>query len=196
MKLIIVRHGETEENVEAIVQGHEYGTLTDTGVEQAKKVAERLKDFDIDYIFSSDLERTRDTVKEIAKYHDVPLEFVEDLRERDGGVFNGRKVSELVNDREGKGLEPYEYKPQGGEHYGEVKERTSEFLEELIKNYKGDTVLLVSHGTAINIMVTYLLGMDISKTTELKQHNTAVNIFEFDGEKVENYVLDDLEHLK
>ena len=195
MKLIIVRHGETIENAEEIIQGQEYGTLNEKGKEQAKRVAERLKDEEIDYIFSSDLERTRDTVQEIAKFHDAPLEFVKKLRERDGGVFNGRPFSEFVNDREEKGLEPYEYKPQGGEHFEEVRERTAEFLDELIKNYKGKTVLLVSHGTAITIMITYLLGMDISKTVELVQHNTCVNVFEIDDSGVNSILINDTSHL-
>lgn len=196
MKLILVRHGETKENAELIMQGQEYGTLSEKGKKQAEKVAERLKDFDLDYIFSSDLERTRDTAKEIAKYHNTPIKFVEEIRERDAGIFNGKPVEKFVEEREAKELDAHEFKPQGGEDYQEVKERTAKFLEELIEGYQGETVLLVSHGTAMKIMTTYLLNKDLSETSELSQDNTAVNIFEFDGEEVKNYLLNDIEHLE
>jgi len=56
-RLIFVRHGETEENKAKIVQGQKHGKLSEEGLEQAKKVAERLKDEKIDFIYSSDLDR-------------------------------------------------------------------------------------------------------------------------------------------
>lgn len=196
MKLIMVRHGETKENAESIMQGQEYGTLSEKGKEQVEKVAERLKNFDLDHIFSSDLERTRDTAEKIAKYHETPIQFAKEIRERDAGVYNGKPVEKFVEERESRNLKEYEFKPQGGEDYQEVKERTAEFLEKLIEEYQGKTVLLVSHGTAMKIMTTYLLNMDLAKTEEMHQYNTAVNVFEFDGEKVENHILNDTEHLK
>ena len=66
MKLIITRHGETEENKAGIIQGHLPGHLSEAGIEQAKKVAFRLKDEKINFIYSSDLDRAADTAKEIA----------------------------------------------------------------------------------------------------------------------------------
>ncbi|GBE19836.1 glucosyl-3-phosphoglycerate phosphatase [archaeon BMS3Abin17] len=72
MKLILVRHGETEENKRREIMGQKQGTLSSLGIEQAKKVAQRLKDEKIDYIFSSDLARASDTAKEIHKFHQNP----------------------------------------------------------------------------------------------------------------------------
>lgn len=83
MRLIITRHGETEENTAGIIQGHLPGKLSDRGIAQAKKVALRLKNEKIDAIYSSDLARTSDTAKEIAKFHPtIPIEFVKELREK------------------------------------------------------------------------------------------------------------------
>ncbi len=80
MKLIITRHGETEENRTGIVQGHLPGQLSESGIEQAQKLALRLKGEKIDVIYSSDLDRASDTAKEIAKDHpSVPIRFVRDL---------------------------------------------------------------------------------------------------------------------
>jgi len=82
MRIILTRHGQTEENLQGILQGHLQGKLSQLGKEQARKLALRLKDEKIDYIYSSDLARAADTAKEIAKYHpDTPIKFVKDMRE-------------------------------------------------------------------------------------------------------------------
>ena len=65
MILTLVRHGETIENKEKIIMGQLDGTLSELGIQQAKKLAERLKDERFDYIFSSDLARAANTAKEI-----------------------------------------------------------------------------------------------------------------------------------
>ena len=58
-RVILVRHGQTEENIKQIIQGHNHGTLSDLGREQAMKVGEKLKDEDIGAIYSSDLDFSR-----------------------------------------------------------------------------------------------------------------------------------------
>ena len=63
MRLLITRHGETEENVNGVIQGHLPGKLSKLGLEQIKKIANRLKDEKIDYIYSSDLDRSSETAK-------------------------------------------------------------------------------------------------------------------------------------
>ncbi|MBT3406222.1 histidine phosphatase family protein [Candidatus Woesearchaeota archaeon] len=96
MRLILTRHGQTEENVKRILQGHMPGKLTPLGIEQAKKLASRLKDENIDAIYSSDLARTADTTKEIAKFHpDVPVFYVAELREGDLGEYAGMSVDKM-----------------------------------------------------------------------------------------------------
>lgn len=96
MRLIITRHGETEENKQSIIQGHNPGKLSPEGIEQAKKVALRLKDETIDYIYSSDLARAADTAKEIAKFHtETPIKFTEELREIYLGSFQGKKRADM-----------------------------------------------------------------------------------------------------
>ena len=96
MKLIIARHGETIENQKEIIQGQRLGTLSENGIEQAKKLALRLKSEKIDYIYSSDLARAKDTTKEIIKFHqNVPIEYVKELRERNLGEFEGKTKKEI-----------------------------------------------------------------------------------------------------
>ena len=102
-RLLLIRHGETVDNVNKIMQGQTPGKLTPNGVEQARELAMRLKQEHIDAFVSSDLKRAVDTCVEIATPHfdgdrakaldsimQTPL-----LRERDWGSFTGRFIPDL-----------------------------------------------------------------------------------------------------
>jgi len=97
MKIIIVRHGESLANSKNISQGSgdEWTDtpLTKKGKGQAKKVAERLKEEDIEVIYSSDLKRAKETAREIGKFHKVKVEF--DPRIRD--VLDEENIEEFIS---------------------------------------------------------------------------------------------------
>lgn len=83
MKIYLVRHGESEANAKGIHQGQKIDTsLSKNGLEQAKKIAERLKDEDFEIIYSSDLKRAYETAKEIAKFHNIKIIKDKRLREK------------------------------------------------------------------------------------------------------------------
>jgi len=146
MKLILTRHGETEENNNGIIQGHLPGHLSKKGVEQAKKVALRLKDANIDFMYSSDLVRAANTAKEIAQHHqDVPLEFVEDLRERFLGGWQGKSRKELGL---GSNTNLMGFIPEDGETSEELFNRASNFLDKILSEHHDQSVLLVAHSGA------------------------------------------------
>lgn len=85
MVLYIVRHGQTEENKQKILQGHLSGTLTEQGKEQVRLAAESLAQRTVDYkcIVSSDLKRAVDSANIIAERLGLPVVPMEILRERD-----------------------------------------------------------------------------------------------------------------
>src|SRR3989344_1609773 len=96
MKLILVRHGETEENKADIIQGHWEGKLNAVGLHQAIKISLRLKGESIDAIYSSDLKRAFKTAQEIAKFHpQIPLTITPELRERYCGKLEGQSRKSL-----------------------------------------------------------------------------------------------------
>ena len=101
MKLIITRHGQTKENKAKILQGQIEGELSELGKEQAKKVAERLKNEQIDYIFSSPLARAKNTAEEIIKFHvGKPFELRDELKELHMGELQGKPApGGLMEDR-------------------------------------------------------------------------------------------------
>ncbi len=185
MRLIITRHGETEENKAGIKQGHLPGTLSELGVRQAEKLAERLKDEKIDLIISSDLARALDTAKIIAKFHpDVDLILNEKLRERYFGKFQGKTKKEFgipshlpVSDFAGDDdiESDKDFFSRGGDLIREVIGRPEE------------NILLIGHGGIIKSIIGNLLGIENLKEIEgLK--NTSVSIFEYGEMKLLNCV--------
>jgi probable phosphoglycerate mutase len=182
MRLILTRHGETEENLAGIIQGHLPGTLSKEGIEQAKKVAIRLKDEKIDYIYSSDLARTSETAKEIAKYHsNVPIKFVKDLREKYLGEWQGKKKSELGFSKTTSIVGIF---PKDGETSEELFNRAKNFLYKVLTRHPNDTVLLAGHNGINKALVAVITN---KKSEDIKSienfHNTSITIFEIDQDK-------------
>ncbi|MBI2129677.1 histidine phosphatase family protein [Candidatus Woesearchaeota archaeon] len=196
MKLIIVRHGETEENTKGITQGHKHGKLTKTGIEQARKLALRLKDEKIDCIYSSDLQRAKDTTEEIAKFHKAPIHYTSELREQHPGVFEGRPREELRKTKEESRLSLAEFKPEGGESFTESKERAQKFLNMLFKRHTKGTILISSHAAFITMLLGILLNKSIEEAFKLRQSNACVNIIEIkENSKHKVHAINCVKHL-
>jgi probable phosphoglycerate mutase len=142
-KLYLVRHGETEENVKHILQGHMPGTLTQQGIEQAKEAVSQISDTAFDVCLCSDLKRCVDTVNILLEQRkDVPIIFTKLLRERDWGSITG-----VVVDRE-KGVEM----PADVESLPAIRSRAKVFLDYVLQHYDGKNVLVVSHGFMLRII--------------------------------------------
>ncbi len=190
MKLIITRHGETIENTEGIVQGHLHGTLSTLGKEQAKKLAQRLKDEKIDFIYSSDLARASDTAKEISKFHpNIPIKFVKELRERYLGEFQGKRKSDY-------GLEKHEsitklINPKGYiESLQEMLKRAEKFLDKVLHKHKDDVVLFVCHNGIGKTIICAITNKPISGIKDIENlSNTSINIYEIDETKNHKIIL-------
>jgi phosphoserine phosphatase len=162
MKLFLVRHGETEENVAGMMMGHRHGTLTEKGKAQARETAEMLKNHTFAHIYSSDLNRAADTAKLIKEFHsDTPLTFTEELRERNLGVLQGQPSgsvdwSTLPGDGEDN------KKPENGESMTELRARAVDFVRQLYKKHSGENILLVSHNGWIKHLIAHFKGVSFN----------------------------------
>lgn len=173
MKLIIVRHGETIENKRGLLQGNCFGTLSELGWQQAKKLALRLKYESIQVIYSSDQERAYNTAKEIAKFHqEIP--FIKDirLRERDVGELEGKPVPENFD---------WHNVPEFVENNKKFYSRIKEFLDEIYLKHKNQIVLVSTHGGSILAALSYLHNKTHNDLDDYGPiPNTAVSIVEFE----------------
>ncbi len=177
MKLIIVRHGETEANKAGIIQGHIDEELNEEGIAQAKKVALRLKEEKIDFVFASDLKRAADTARNIASYHrSAPFKIDKRLRERCHGEYEGKKAQEL------DWCIPAE--KRGAETREDILKRAEDFLVEILANHGTSSVLFVCHGGIGKALISVITKIELDKLEHL--HNTSVSIFEINEDKSHN----------
>jgi broad specificity phosphatase PhoE len=181
MRIIITRHGETEQNKAKILQGQIQGDLSELGKEQAKKLANRLKEEKIDCIFSSDLRRALDTASEIRKYHNqIPFEVVEDLRELNMGSLQGKPAPEGWKE---KRWEKGFLKGKNGEENEELLNRAKNFINNITSKFENETVLLVAHNGINRALISILLEKNLEEMRELESlKNTSITIFEFNEE--------------
>lgn len=189
MKLIIIRHGQTEDNVSKIVQGHLPGKLTKLGEEQAKKLALRLKDEKIDYLYSSDLTRAVDTANIVAQFHkDTPLIFTKDLREKNQGSFQGLYGPDL----------DWDNPPEDMETLDQIHKRAKRVIDEFYEKYPNKTILFSTHGRFKMALQSIIFDKDVNGMDKLKTPgNTALTIVEFTEDKRHKiHLLNCVKHLE
>ena len=134
--LYLVRHGETVDNANQIMQGQTQGELNDNGIKQAQQFGDEWKDKPIDVIIASDLKRSIDTARIIAEPHNLEVITTPLLRERDWGGFTGRFIPDL------KG----EVWPDDIETLENLLSRAGEFIAYVKQTFPGKKVLAVGHG--------------------------------------------------
>jgi 2,3-bisphosphoglycerate-dependent phosphoglycerate mutase len=175
MKLILARHGETEENAAGILMGHMPGKLTWRGVEQARRLGLALKNERIDVAYSSDLKRAVDTAKVVLTYHPkTPLVLTKELRERDCGAATGKKKDELAIP---KGVSAASFPFEGAETSKELRARAGEFLQGIAKKHPEETVLVISHNGFLKAIVTILEGKPLRAIEDVNIMGNCVPLF-------------------
>ncbi len=158
MKIFLVRHGETEENVAGLLMGQHQGVLTEKGKTQASETAGMLKDYTFAHIYSSDLNRCVDTAEIIKEFHpDTPLTFTKDLRERHLGIFQGQP--HISVDWEALPGTWDDKKPENGESVAELKKRALDFIEYLYTIHPSESILLISHNGWIKQIISHFSGV-------------------------------------
>jgi broad specificity phosphatase PhoE len=165
--LTLVRHGETSANLDGVWHGSTDTKLTERGQAQAERVGERAIEryADAVRIYTSPLQRARNTGEAIERALGCPLEVDEDLREYDLGSWEGRTYRELqeveafwshIRD------DPH-FAPHGGETPLAVATRLTGALERLSHRHPGERIFIVTHGGALSMALGSILDGDYSQ---------------------------------
>lgn len=156
MKLYVVRHGQTDGNVNKIMDGVRDIDLNDNGKEQAKTTRNNLKDIDFDLIICSPLLRTKHTM-EIININNYPILLDKRIIERDCGEFTGLPFDSLDRDLYWNYNDTTIYeKAESMEH---LFNRVYKFLDEIKEIYKDKTILLVTHEGITKVINCYFNGI-------------------------------------
>jgi len=194
LQFTVIRHGETNSNLNHILQGHIDTKLNKTGREQVELIGRRLRKMKFDHIYSSDLSRAKKTADAIAKHHpDTPLTVDMRLREKDVGRLSGLTIYEA--------LELIKNEETQWEDYGESDEEFAaqvvSFFNEIVEKHLPDTrglesvehpktkvhICLVTHGGTINKLIKNHLIHDMGflvkdyMSIRHKVKNTSVSRF-------------------
>lgn len=165
MTIYIVRHGETVENLQRILQGHMPGTLTEKGKEQVRGAAERLAEEGVKFtrIVASDLRRAMDSAAIIAERIPLPIVAMDMLRERDWGKFTGMTIAEATDRFRINGKWMF---PEGTTETEEgIYRRAQQALLELRRLYADETVIVVTHGQFARNLVAAHFGCSYHEVT-------------------------------
>lgn len=175
-KLVIVRHGQTVQNVAGIAQGWNDSELSDAGRDQVLRLAERLTRFGATALYSSPLGRAMSTAQAIADATGLAIVQLDDLREMNYGGWEGRSFLDVRREDE----ESYqrwiadEACPcPGGESHIDVRRR----IERALAAIESTRPIVVTHGTAIRIAATALLDLPVMHSRFFAQDNAAMNVF-------------------
>ncbi len=149
----LVRHGQTDWNLAGVYQGQTDIPLNETGIEQAKALAQSLAGAHFDAIYSSDLMRARQTAEIIAGQFNLPVIIDPRLREIRQGVWEGMTIQEVKRIYAPDFTRDAELimmpRAEGAESLAEVITRVVEAANEIHNRHNGQRVLLASHGLAV-----------------------------------------------
>ena len=157
MKLIVVRHGQTDWNVKKLLQGGTDIPLNETGLAQARETARLLQETPIDRIIVSPLARARVTGEMIAEGRNVPFLTDERLRERGYGEFEGKPKNKEDYAR----LWAYSQNLTflWAENVRDCFARVFDFLAEIRERYPQESILIATHAGVAKVIRCYLCGM-------------------------------------
>ena len=174
MKIYYVRHGQTDLNLAKKMQGG--GTekeLNETGVSQAYNTKKELENVKYDLVICSPMKRAKQTAEIINEGRDIPIITDERIRERKLGDYEGRDVTEEMENN----IWDYKlnYNIPNGENLHDFEKRIDEFFDYIKEKYHDKSVLIVAHGGIAKVIKAHLYGMPESQNlAEISMNNCEI----------------------
>ena len=188
-RLILLRHGESQWNLENRFTGWVDVPLSPRGIQEAKDAGEKLRSFTFDRAFTSVLARANETLRlvlEAIGQTAIPIEKDKALNERMYGELQGLNKDETVK-KYGEAQvkiwrRSYDVRPPGGESLKDTAERVLPYYEQTIKPYvlRGETILVAAHGNSLRALVMELEQLSREQVLELNIPTGAPLLYELD----------------
>lgn len=201
MRLILVRHGETESNRLNLALGQDDVPLNERGLWQAERVGQALAHEPLAAVYSSPLRRTQDTARAVAAPHNLTVQIEQGLIEMDIGEVDGLTLAEVRSrypdllktwiSEEG----PNQPMP-GGERMVDVQERAWATVQELAARHADETVAAVTHNFVILSLLVRVLGVRLHQFRRLQHSLGAISVVDFLPARVLLVRMNDTCHLE
>jgi 2,3-bisphosphoglycerate-dependent phosphoglycerate mutase len=188
-RLILLRHGESQWNLENRFTGWVDVPLSPRGVQEAKNAGEKLRSFTFDRAFTSVLIRAIETLRlvlEAIGQTNIPIEKDKALNERKYGELQGLNKADTAkkygDDQVKIWRRSYDVRPPGGESLKDTADRVLPYYESRIKPcvLKGETILISAHGNSLRALVMQLEQLSKDQVLELNIPTGAPLLYEFD----------------
>ncbi len=199
MKLILVRHGETDWNRDNRVQGHSDVALNETGTEQARCLAQQLKGESVTAIYSSPLRRAWETALAIAEFHRLSVQAEPDLAELDVGEMDGLTF-EQMRSKYGDILREWmrdagPVKMPNGESLEELQGRAWPAVVRMLHRHPEGTVVAISHNFTINTIICQAIGLPLCDFRRLGLSVASISVLDLNERGARLTLLNDTCHL-
>lgn len=202
-ELLLIRHGETEWNVEKRLQGHLDVALNREGVRQASALGRRLLDEPFDAIFSSDLQRAFDTAQGIAIPRGMTVQLEPDLRERCFGAFEGLLHPE-IGERYPEDYAAWKQRdidaryPSGERHAETLREfsaRSIACINRVASTGGYRKIVIVTHGGVLDSVYRHAMNLGYEHPRDFDVLNAGINRVTWDGATFRIVQWADVSHL-
>ena len=197
-KVILVRHGQTDWNLNRRYQGHSDILLNETGKKQARELGRRLAKLPLKAVYSSDLKRAVQTAEEIASFHASRVLETPVFRELNFGLWEGLTYEQIMSGWPDWLMAMYARPSIGhaprGESFPLVRRRALAGLADCIAAHPAEMIAIVSHGGTLRTILCEALGKPLDEIWSLRQDSAALNILSC-GESLKVEVINDTAHL-
>ena len=199
VKLWLARHGRTAWNAEGRIQGQVDLPLDEMGRQQAHHVAERLKNVAVAAIYSSPLQRARQTAEMIGAALNLPVAFDDRLKEYDFGVLSGLTWADVVAQHPKLAQrwadDIWSVPIEGSEGRAAFHSRIAVAMQTIAAVHDQQQVVVVAHGGAFAAYLTALLNLDVNRRHPFHFANASLSVIEIDERLIGINVLNDTCHL-
>jgi len=203
MKIYLVRHARVPSNLRNIAYNNqENEALTKEGEKQAKKLAKRLTQINLDKIFISESKRAYQTILPFLRIKSIPFERDWRLNDCKYGIFGGLTIEEAKKKYpdifEKRRRDKWNISIPKGESFKDLAIRLDSFLNDLkkeVKKFNLENILLITHATNLKVFLIRYLGFSVEKADSIYFENTSISIFDFRGEKIKPIIINDFSHL-
>ena len=182
--LFVIRHGETQWNLDERFQGHGDSPLTADGRAQADALGKRMQSMPIDEFIASDLGRAQETASIISNHTGHEVLSDHRLRERNFGVLEGLNIGEIKKQFPDVLHQIYtigdpDFVIPEGESHRQHYLRNIDFFEELIRTAVGKRIALVVHGGVLDSLLRYILAADLQQPRSFMAANTSLSVIHY-----------------
>jgi alpha-ribazole phosphatase len=183
-RVYLIRHGQINGYENHPVYGHTDVDLTEIGIVQMQQMSERLRLSDVEAVYSSDLKRSTTGARIIARYHDVPVHFLSELREMNFGDWEGLTLSDIQDhfpgelEKRKEDLVNYRI-PGDGESIGRFSERIIDCYKRIMESQEGKDIVIVAHGGVNRVILCKALGLDLANLFNIHQDYGCLNIIDY-----------------